>query len=63
MRSGRRLGVILHGDDRFALVAEALQGLVVQIDVRELDVAILQRIFSHDAGQDLGFSQNRPTAA
>src|SRR5690242_4454975 len=44
VRTGRRLGVILHGDDRLATVAEALQRLVVEIDVRELHVILTERV-------------------
>ena len=39
VRTGRGFGVVLHAEDRVAPVAEAFQRLVVQVDVRQLDVA------------------------
>src|SRR5438876_12431125 len=44
MRPGRRLGVVLHGQQGLAAVAEAFQGLVVEVDVRVLDVVLAQRV-------------------
>src|SRR2546430_12374886 len=44
VRSRRGLGVVLHGDDRLAAMPETLERLIVQIDVRELNVALFQRI-------------------
>src|SRR2546426_7229009 len=44
VRPGRRLGVILHGQDRLAAMAKAFQSLVVQIDVCELDVVVAERV-------------------
>ena len=36
--------MILHAENRMASVAESLQSLIVQIDVRQLDVVLIQRI-------------------
>src|SRR2546430_11164081 len=44
MRPRRGLGVILHGQHRLALVPETFQRLVVEIDVRVLDLVRVQRI-------------------
>ena len=38
VRAGRGLGVILHGEDRHVLVADAFDRVIVQIDVRDLDI-------------------------
>src|SRR5512144_1130008 len=38
VRSGARLGVVLHRERGEALVAQALDGLVVQVHVGDLDV-------------------------
>ena len=38
MRAGGGLGVVLHAEDGQALVPHALEGLIVQVDVAELDV-------------------------
>src|SRR5262245_23024758 len=35
VRAGRRLGVVLHGEERQALVLEPFDGAVVQVRVRE----------------------------
>jgi hypothetical protein len=44
MRAGRGLGVILHAEHGMTAVAKALQRLVVEIHVRELDLALRERI-------------------
>ena len=44
VRAGGGLGVVLHGQDRLAAVAEAFQRLVVEVDVRELDVVLAERV-------------------
>ena len=44
VRAGRGFGVVLHAEDRLAAVAEAFERLVVQIDVRDLDVVGVERI-------------------
>ena len=38
MRAGGGLGVILNAEDRQALVPQALEGLIVEVDVARLDV-------------------------
>ena len=38
VRAGRGLGMVLHAEDGPVLVAQALDGVVVEIDVRDLDV-------------------------
>ena len=37
MRTRRGFGVVLDGEDRLLAVAQALAGLVVEIDLRRLD--------------------------
>ena len=44
MRPGRGFRVILHAEQRQVPVAQAFQGLIVQIDVRQFDFALRQRI-------------------
>ncbi len=44
VRAGRGLGVILHAEQRQRAVAQALQRVVVQVDVRQVDFALLQRV-------------------
>ena len=44
VRPGRGFGMILHAEKRERAVAHALVGVVVQIHVRDLDVARRQRI-------------------
>ena len=44
MRTRRRLGMILHAEQRQIPVPHAFQRVVVQIDVRQLDFALRQRI-------------------
>ena len=39
-----RLGMILHGESRYAAMPHPLQGLVIQIHVRQFDLACIQRI-------------------
>src|SRR5262245_48317029 len=38
VRAGGGFGVVLHAEDRLLDVAKAFEGLVVQVDVRRLDV-------------------------
>src|SRR5262249_7436262 len=44
MRTGRCFGVILHAEKRQRAVAQAFERVVVQIDVGQLDIALLERI-------------------
>src|SRR5205085_6504994 len=44
VRTRCRLGMILHGDRRLAAMPEALERLIVQVDVRVLDVVFAERI-------------------
>src|SRR5262249_14261512 len=44
VRSGRRLWVILHAEQRQRAMSQALERLVVEVDVREIDFRALQRI-------------------
>src|ERR1043166_6571072 len=44
MRSRRRLGVVRHGEHGLAAVAEAFERLVIEIDVRVLDVVLAERL-------------------
>ena len=44
-RGGRAsLGVVLDAEQRVLRVAEAFEGLVVEVDMRQLDFAVLQGI-------------------
>src|SRR5208283_3247797 len=38
VRAGGGLGVVLHAEDRQALVPQALEGLIVEVDMAQLDV-------------------------
>src|SRR5436305_10713363 len=42
--AGGSFGVVLDGQDGLAAVAEALQGLVVEVDVRVLDVVLAEGV-------------------
>src|SRR5271163_3218176 len=44
MRAGRRFGMILHTEQRQVAMPQAFQSLVVQVDVRQLDFTVGQRI-------------------
>src|SRR6202000_3140424 len=44
VRTGRSLGMVLHAEERQRTVAHAFVGLVVQIQVREFDIARWQRL-------------------
>src|SRR6266545_4925603 len=47
VRSGRGFRMILHAEDRVAAMAEALQGLIVEIHVRDLHLVEIERIRVH----------------
>ena len=47
VRSGRGLGMILHAEERQRAVAHAFVGVIVQIDVRDFDVARRERFGIH----------------
>ena len=47
VRAGRGLGVILDAEDRLVAMAETFQRLVVQVDVRELDFVLVERVGVH----------------
>ena len=42
--AGRSLGMILHGEGRYAAMSHTLQGLIVQIHVCQFNLACIQRI-------------------
>ena len=44
VRAGSGLGVVLHAEQRQRAMAQAFQRVVVQVDVRQFDFALLQRI-------------------
>ena len=44
VRAGSGFGVILHAEQRQRAMAQAFQRVVVQVDVRQLDFALLQRV-------------------
>ena len=44
MRAGRGFGMVLDAEDGLAAMAEAFQRLVVQVDVREFDFVLVQRV-------------------
>src|ERR1035438_803333 len=47
VRAGRGFGMILHAEDGLLAVAEAFEGLVVEIDVGDFDVVEVERIRVH----------------
>ncbi len=47
VRAGRRLGMILHAESRQRTMRHAFDRLVVQIDVRDVDVVEIQAVGIH----------------
>src|SRR5438067_1019051 len=47
VRAGSGFRMVLHAEDRMVAVAEALQRLIVQIDVGDLDIVEIERIGIH----------------
>ena len=44
MRARRGLGMVLHRKSRKAAMPEAFQSLIIQVDVRQFDLTLVQRV-------------------
>ena len=60
MRPRRILGMILHAEKRIFLVLQPFQRLVIQIDVRDLDLSFRKRVDIHHKVMVLGGDLNLP---
>ena len=60
MRPGRCFGVVLHREKRVAAAAKSLQGVVVEVDMGNLDILVFQGIGIHGESVILGGDFDAP---